>query len=535
MRRNSLHALATLSGLGLLLTVSSLPTYADEQSDDYVSRALSNGEYMLVEQPTTGASGVNNQPGAAGGASMADFSMLMSLIQNTVDPDLWESGDATMQAYPGGIFLDTDGVVRRVKVSRSLTESVAKQTLQQRVADNAQHSPESGLGWNNTAGQRVISIKRLLNAVETYAQRGQQWDRELSTLAGLHRIDFVVVDKENDDLLLIGPAGGEVVLQNGNWVNTATGTSPVLLQDVLAVCNAFANRKTPTMICSLDPTAEGVARVHALLSKPDAAARLVRNSAQGAEELVRTMGMHQVSIGGLDPSSPTALALLEADIHMKRLGLGIEKADGQLTSYPDWSEKLGLQPNGQLLRWWFTPDYPEIQCNEEQTVFALPTRRVRLDSERQMMDANGNRNAAGQVDEAADQFADQFTNNFTTIQQQYPIYGRLSHIFDLAVACKLAVEHSKWQSQVELDAQPTALVPKEVEPTTANGTWRKNGQSHKWIVVSGGVELDLKRLDLNQRLKSENGYLAASQIGQSQPEHEAVQYWWWNEASATKK
>jgi general secretion pathway protein D len=43
--------------------------------------------------------------GSGGGASMADFSQLMNLIQQTVDPDLWESGDATMQAYPGNLSL----------------------------------------------------------------------------------------------------------------------------------------------------------------------------------------------------------------------------------------------------------------------------------------------------------------------------------------------------------------------------------------------------------------------------------------------
>jgi general secretion pathway protein D len=43
--------------------------------------------------------------GGGGGASMADFSQLMMLIQSTIDPDSWESGDATMQAYPGNLSL----------------------------------------------------------------------------------------------------------------------------------------------------------------------------------------------------------------------------------------------------------------------------------------------------------------------------------------------------------------------------------------------------------------------------------------------
>ena len=536
MHRNIICNCTSLTCAFLLLTVFAISSRADENSTEFRSRAISNGEYLLV-QPSGSNSGVNSsdgKPGAAGGASMADFSMLMNLIQTTVDPDLWESGDATMQAYPGGIFLDTDGVVRRCKINPGLNRSLTKQILGE--ANGSKAGPlQSDAGWTKNASRRVVSVKRLLRAVEDYAQRGLQWDRELATLGGLHRIDFVVLDKSNQDLLLIGPAGGEVTLQNGTWVHTATGTSPVLLQDVLTICDAFTDRASPTVLCSLDPTADGIARVHALLNKPDAAARLVRNPAKGAEELARTMGMHQVSIAGLEPASPTALALLEADIHMKRLGLGLESSGDQLTSYPDWSEKLGLQPSGQLLRWWFTPDYPEIQCNEEQTVFAIPARRVRLESERQMMDAAGNRNAAGAADEAADKFAQQFTANYSAIQKQYPLYGRLSHIFDIAIACKLAVEHSDWQASVTFDTNAAGQVPKEVAPTTETGTWKKGNQSHKWIVVSGGVELDLNRLNLDQRLKSEKNYLASSGVGQSQPEHDALTYWWWDETTTNKK
>lgn len=528
--------------LGVLLTAavffSVLPhaAQADESSTEFRSRAIANGEYLLLQQ--SGASPVNNSadtlPGNAGGASMADFGMLMNLIQTTIDPDAWESGDATMEAYPGGIFLDADGVVRRCKVNPNLS-SLALNADDAKTTLDSKHDSRAQIGWNKSTARRVVSVKRLMRAVEDYEQRGLQWDREMTTLAGLHRIDYVVLDAATQDLLLIGPAGGEVTLQNGTWVHSATGTSPILLQDLLTICAAFSQRETPTVMCSLDPTAEGIARVHALLNKPDAASRLVRNPAKGAEELARTMGMHQVSIAGLDPSSPTALALLEADIHMKRLGLGIEQSGKDLTSYPDWSQKLGLQPSGQLLRWWFTPDYPEIQCNESQTAFAFPAKRVRLKSERQMMDAAGNRNADGLADPAADKFAEQFTNNFTSIQQQYPLYGRLSHIFDLAIACKLAVENSEWQALPQSSSIEGGQVPKEVNPTTATGTWKKGTQTHKWIVVSGGVELDLKRVDLKQRLKSEGGYLATSKVGQSQPEHDALQYWWWDETTSTTK
>lgn len=69
------------------------------------------GPQMGIGNPMMGGFGpqMNAPPagglGSGGGASMADFSQLMNLIQQTVDPDLWESGDATMQAYPGNLSL----------------------------------------------------------------------------------------------------------------------------------------------------------------------------------------------------------------------------------------------------------------------------------------------------------------------------------------------------------------------------------------------------------------------------------------------
>lgn len=122
----------------------------DETETNFRSRALANGEYLLLAPNTnnTAATAVTNPQnpvgpnGAAGGASMADFGMLMNLIQTTVDPDLWESGDATMQAYPGGIYLDADGVVRRCKINSKLSNAISVD------------EPVAQAGWQQLAKRR---------------------------------------------------------------------------------------------------------------------------------------------------------------------------------------------------------------------------------------------------------------------------------------------------------------------------------------------------------------------------------------------
>jgi hypothetical protein len=363
-------------------------------------------------------------------------------------------------------------------------------------------------------------------------------DLEVATLAGLHRIDFILLDQENDDVVLAGPAGGGIVKRDGELVSQSSGTSPVLLADVISIGQAFVGSRQQAVVCSLDPSPEGLARVHALLNKADSAATLLRNPKQGAATLSRTLGGHRVSLKGLSPSSPTALALLEADIHMKRLGLGLETAKDILESYPKLAEKSATQPDQQLVRWWFTPDYPEILTNERKSVFSLPDRRLRLQSEKQWMDANGDRVLGAERDESADRFATDFSKQMAEIQKAYPLYGRLGHIFDTAVAWKLASENCSWLSSdfiPELNAQRleevAGVTPKEVASTAAMGTWKKGGKSYRWLMVSGGVDLDLRKVDIASKLKVSSSSETLKLEENERPAGRFRDYWWWDGTS----
>jgi general secretion pathway protein D len=96
------NVLAQMAGMpGLGLPMGGGPMVGGMGPQMGMGNPMMGGFGPSLPVPGAGSGGL----GAGGGASMADFSQLMNLIQQTVDPDLWESGDATMQAYPGNLSL----------------------------------------------------------------------------------------------------------------------------------------------------------------------------------------------------------------------------------------------------------------------------------------------------------------------------------------------------------------------------------------------------------------------------------------------
>ena len=116
-----------------------------------------------------------------------------------------------------------------------------------------------------------------------------------------------------------------------------------------------------------------------------------------------------------------------------------------------------------------------------------------------MMDATtGERVAASTPDIAADLFAKGFTQNFDKLQREFPVYGRLRHIFDLAVALEIvrsemergngkafsAIHDPKCQPRL-----PTA--PREIDSVAST---HKDKSGSISAIVSGGVSINLNEL-----------------------------------------
>ncbi len=160
---------------------------------------------------------------------------------------------------------------------------------------------------------------------------------------------------------------------------------------------------------------------------------------------------------------------------MKRLGLGLEKGPAKLTSYWKESEKRGGVPASSLIRWWFAlRDDIRIGVDKANQVYSLETPTVRVLSQKQWMDAAGNRKDIADIDAAADAFADSFTRNFDELQVMHPIYGRLRHVFDLCVAMRIIRDEDKQAFSFLNQASISPHSENPVKWIPSISSWRKD-------------------------------------------------------------
>jgi hypothetical protein len=159
-------------------------------------------------------------PLARGGNSMADFDTLINLITTTVEPESWEDlgGPGAIDGFPGGVFVDADGVLRQLEVKLSPDDLSQARRRAARVTD-AEHdlARESGL--------RMVSLPRLEREIQLRRAAGMPLTESMENLAGLREIRYVFVYPESHDLVIAGPAGswsqdadGRVVGQDGKPV-----------------------------------------------------------------------------------------------------------------------------------------------------------------------------------------------------------------------------------------------------------------------------------------------------------------------------
>ncbi len=457
---------------------------------------------------------------AAGGAAMADFDTLMNLIQQTVDPDNWlaAGGESTMLPYPAGVFVSPTGKMQVVD------DDIEVPALNLTDEDKKLHP------WLTQAQSRVVSLRDLDQAILDAATGKSKPTPALTRLAGLARINYVKLDVENEDILLCGPSG-----------DPAMG---FLLED-LAVVAALINPNTAPLGCSIDPTDTGLRAVQALFQKPGAIKRLSRSPDTVAKEMKAALGPQKISIFGINPRSSTAIVLVDADAHMKKLGFGVNKVNHDIPTYFDYMNQQKSVPKQSMVRWWFAYDQTPIAVNGDHTIFKLPENVVTVMSEQQWMTAGG-RAPSGGNDRAADAFAKGLSAKLPALRRSHPSYSRLCAVFETALALQLALDQTgqpdlkMWFPNLcTLGAigRKETNAPKSLEGI-ATATRLKSGTVV--AVVSGGVQADVasmaeENLEVSKFLSTtvipdrpaDIVKAAASNLAGRAAKAPAVAAWWW--------
>ena len=374
---------------------------------------------------------------------------------------------------------------------------------------------------NKLSNLRFVSLRRLEAMLAKSHATGQPVPDEVQLMAGLQRVQYVLVYPELNDVVLAGPAEGWRVDAMGNIVGTTTGRPVITLDDFMAAFRSALDRPGAGMSCSIDPTPEGLARVQKLNARrtPNLGPQ------QAAANLAKALGQQKITVTGVPTTSHFARSMVAADFRMKRLAMGFEPAP--IAGMPSYLQLLkGRGSKDMLPRWWLAPNYQPLLRDAKGLAWELRGQGVQCLTEQDHIDAAGKRTKSTKAGSSAQQWADRFTDRFEDLANHDSSFGQLRNAMDLAVVTTLLV-HEGFAEQVGLDmpwiAEKQELArynaPKSVATQT---TFIK--QRGRWVIsASGGVQISPGEILANPETTPKLAAVAGQQTRLASDKS-----WWWD-------
>ncbi len=435
---------------------------------------------------------------ARGGGQQADFDSLIELIQSTIAPDTWQDvgGDGAIQGFPGGVYVDATGLVQQL--SPPVQERLATIWGSARLAvpredrDQNVNRPSAGAKflydgcsdiWSNCNGRARFRrpAARFLAGCSEWTLCG--WTARRVTVSWQARRGPWTLDREGR---CVGRDSGRPVLRLDDWL--------VLLRNAFQGGGQF--------LCAITPTQENLMRTQAFLE--ESAQRPVPAGQRDVwlDDLRQALGKQRIEIAGIDPESRVARVIVEADYHMKLVGLGLLPGTDELVNYLDAVERSGGGAAQELgvLRWWFTLRDRSVQRADAGQLYVLADPLVQLLSENELLAAQGQRVHTGRAEPLNQQFARDFTEQFKPLARKYPIYAELDNVFRLAVVAALLRQEelarpTEGSIHELLDDRaydaPRGRAPREVYSVVS---FREVDRRHFVAAVSGGVSFRSEQL-----------------------------------------
>ncbi|MGB7344091.1 MAG: DUF1598 domain-containing protein [Pirellulaceae bacterium] len=418
----------------------------------------------------------------------------------------------------GGVMIDAAGIVRTATIDEKLDLA----NVMRGVVD----APEGKLA--EAAELRMVSLKKLQAAIVESRKTGDPLPESISFMAGLQRIEYLFVDKENNDIVIAGPAEPWKLMDDGSVVGTKTGGAVLRLEDFAVALQSVEASRNGGISCSIEPTAEGRQRLAQLMSKIKL--RPGQSPAVYEESMKEAFGLQTISVTGVPQDSRYARTLVAADYEMKRLAMAL--AQSPVTQLPSYLQmaKNGRQNASQNPRWWMACNYDAMTRSEDKTAWKLTGQGVKTLTEQDVIENDGTAKRSGRTDKIAETWAQKMTENFGLLSQKMSVFGDLRNAMDLSVVATLIVQEQLAQqagldlSVLNVPNDDVELVsysmPKAVSPECSFVRGRSG-----WIVTaSGGVDIDPFTIVQNQKTddssmtQMRSTALAANDAAQ----------WWWN-------
>ncbi len=382
----------------------------------------------------------------------------------------------------GGIRIDADGIVSAMAPLKESVAAAKKRQLAYRMANLSEPLAVS-------TESRRVSLKQLDEQLTEIIKAGGEIPAELKYVAGLTRIDYVVVDRDGHDIALVGPAEGFAPDLQGRMRGITSGRPVLNLEDLLVAWRTVYGGGT-SVVCSIDPTPEGVVAFNAFTSQPLVASP---NSSPGQmfETMATKLGRQVITVTGVPKDTHFSVVLVEADLRMKRIALGKDPSGVRgVTSH------LSLMRLGDAAssRWWFVPLYDPVEANADRSLYHLSGQRLQLLGQDEFTTAQGQRSSMPFNKLGTTKFVQQFTAHIPELAVAYPAFAELQNLFDWMVVCTLIRRHQldasiQWQPQVLGEAKllPTQSYP---VPTGVDSVAATNRVGRTVLGLVGGVELN---------------------------------------------
>lgn len=412
----------------------------------------------------------------------------------------------------GGVSIDATGVVNNV-------QQADREALRQERAKAMQPVP----GDLQARAQRKISLRRLEAAIADHRASGKPLSDELRYLAGMQRVEYVFVYPEQNDIVLVGPGEGWKLDAQGDVVGVTSGRPVLLLDDLLVALRSIEQSRASGITCSIDPTAEGLARLQAMVKR---LAPVDGDISPVLATIEQSLGPQTVKVGGVPATSHFARVLVAADYRMKRIAMGFEPSHvAALPSFMQMLKASGKQPKTMLPRWWLAPQYEALLTAEDGLSWELPAGAVTAQTEEEFITPAGQRQGSGKANPLAKKWADSMTAHYDELAERDAIFGQLRNCMNLAVVAALISEHhltDKCGWNMPLLMNPELATESYNAANSVDSQANALQRGTTWIIsASGGIQI-------NPWAALEKPRDSAALTAARAKNASAGTAWWWN-------
>lgn len=465
----------------------------------------------------------------AGGSQFANFGEIIQLIRDQTAPDaIWNDTDPDTG---GAISISQQGVLLTSSSVMESLRSIKDDSNLLKMADavkRANHNRDI----HQTSTLRMVSLTRVAALASRLVRQGETVPDDLRVLAGLNRIDYLMVYPETGDIVIAGPAGEWKSSADNRVVSVESGRPTLQLDDLVTLLRTFSQRGPGGFVCSIDPVQEQVQAVQAFVAK-NQRSLTPATASQFTSEIEQKLGLQNVIVKGLPADSRIASVIVDADYRMKEIGVGRREGVEGMKSYFDLLTRSEQRGSGKMnaLRWWMAAGYDAIQVSNDAKVFEFSGNAIQCLSEDQVVRADGSRSGKSKNSRANTKFAELFTKFLPELAQQDVVFADLENVFDLAIVSSL-IQRQGLGQRVGFDAdgfvtegllRPASVdVPEKLMTAAEYRVF--NGRSVV-VQVAGGVRADFGQLIATERQSNDEldaKTAIATPLGQQNGR------WWWD-------